>query len=76
MFKIQKVQYFGFRKDLKRGADSAPPDQNGTITNFQVFNNFALSPQKIEQRLTQTQNNADISSSWNVGNVKNPDFYV
>ena len=34
LFEFQKVKYFGVRKDLKRGVDSAsppPPDRNGTL---------------------------------------------
>ena len=56
MFEIEKVQYVALRKDLKRGADSAPPDRNGTLKFFKVFKNFTLFAQKIEQKLLQTPN--------------------
>ena len=42
----------------KRELNLLSPDRNGTIINFQVFNNFALYSQKIEQKFTQTPNNS------------------
>ena len=40
------------------GADSASPDQNGTLYFFEIFNYFALFAQKIQQELTQTPDNS------------------
>ena len=51
-----KSSIFWLQKGFEKGSIFCSPDRNGTLTYFQVFNNFALSAQKIKQKLIQTPN--------------------